>query len=176
MLFISSTLYIPELRDVEISNITWMKKFCERLRKENSKELGFIPERAYHDAIIRNRIIIAFKSRGHFENQDGLGFLYFGRVGEIATIYQIAVEKQHRRKGIATDLVSRLAWHSGAMFTTMLKLRCRKNIEPGVELWKRVGMTITDEVDESSQTGSNILHFQMRKIDGRYVNDISHPL
>jgi len=73
------------------------------LADSNKEALGFLPEAAYHDAIMQRRII-AMLARGNGGSHLA-GFILFSGVFPNARIQAVAVRPDHRRGGVASALV-----------------------------------------------------------------------
>jgi GNAT superfamily N-acetyltransferase len=76
------------------------------LADSNKEALGFLPEAAYHDAIMQRRII-AMLARGNGSSHLA-GFILFSGVFPNARIQAVAVRPDHRRGGVASALVRAL--------------------------------------------------------------------
>lgn len=135
----------------KVCNLKEYQKACEKLRRRNTKNLGFIPEKAYFEAIIRNRIRLWWEET----YEEIVGFIYYGCKDEYTTIYQICVHEDFRRQGIAKELLLSVESDPTTTKTTHIKLRCREDIK-GNAFWIATGFELIDQEDEENEAGKRM--------------------
>ena len=68
-----------------------------------------------------------------------LGFIIMRRVANVGELFQIAVDEEHRRRGIADDLMdASLAW-ARYFEVTSIYLEVRKSNDSAIKLYKKHG-------------------------------------
>lgn len=84
-------------------------KIIRKLADAEKEALGFIPEAAYRDAIMRQRLIAM--CRVNDISSDIVGFVLFSGIFPHARIQQLVVAKEHRRSGVASALINEVVSH-----------------------------------------------------------------
>ena len=109
--------------------VHWM----ERMRLMNSRELGFVPLKAYREGIPRGRVLLA-ETAGVIA-----GFLLFTHTKTKGVkVMQIAVHPDYRRQHIGTSLMLALAERHA---DEVLTLWCRADLDAN-NFWKAMVMKV----------------------------------
>ncbi len=114
--------------------------YCEKLRREDSQALGFIPFSGFQAAMIRNRMII------EIENDCPCGFMIWSRASCRIKILIIAIQKDARRIFHATNLISGMLSLNDTQGATYIQLRCADDLESN-QFWKCCGFNLITQVD-----------------------------
>jgi len=107
-------------------------KAIDSLQRREVEAVGFLPACRYEAEIENNRRTLLIMR----ENNDPVGFLFWTRGWPVATIQQIVIRDDARRKERATALVEAAAAEMVNRYG--ITLRCRANLE-AVDFWKAIG-------------------------------------
>ncbi|KAI9811591.1 MAG: hypothetical protein M1827_005340 [Pycnora praestabilis] len=84
-----------------------------------------------------------------------LGYLAYVRIMRSALIHKVCVVQQHRRKGIAKNMLSNLRDQLGNLGCTNMRLWVDENREPALSLYTSCGFTEVDRVADYYAPGRN---------------------
>lgn len=125
----------------------------EVMRKRNGSALGFIPQRSFLKAILRDRIFVAVE----FEHV--LGFVMWGKVRETVSVYMLCVTEMHRRKGIGTKLIREVI---SAQNQADIHIQCRVREDLSANyFWKDIGFNWYDSVEGGKVRGLLINRYEI---------------
>lgn len=118
--------------DIEISTLTVDEiDAVDRLMKQNSATLGFLPRAALEEYISKGNVLGAWRERGEFT-----GYLLYGANRSSFRIAHLCVSEGSRGYGIARALVEELKQKATTQKT--VTLHCRRDF-PAHGLWPNLG-------------------------------------
>ena len=136
---IINILYCNEVQDISVrtSNVKDLK-VLDKLQKENSDAIGFIPKTYFEKAVWKgekNAVVLICEA-----NNDQVGYVYItpGKPLGYAKIQQIAVRNDARRLQYGTALIDVCNQFCKKFNREGFTLRCRQDLESNL-FWKALG-------------------------------------
>jgi len=127
------------------------------LSNRDKEALGFLPNSAFEDACLQGRIIVAR------ENAEGAsnvaGYVLFGGVFPHARVYQISVNNDSRRSGIASRMMQALVARLEAEGYLSLSAKVADDLPIAASFYKRNGFQATKSVVGGSSRSRQITIF-----------------
>lgn len=114
---------------VETANLTHEHDIITMMQSESNK-LGFVPQPRVREEILRGRVLVAL------EAEETVGYILLSRQENPLKIIQCVVRREHRRRGIATELVEEARRRVGLF--GQVQLRCREDLE-AIHFWREIG-------------------------------------
>jgi len=112
-------------------------KAVKKLWRRNSNTLGFFPEGAFAEALLKRTVLVAMEGGTSF-----LGYLLFREARGQASITHLCVSEHHRGKGVARALMSHLISLTKGL--RGIGLKCRRDFAAS-DLWPRLGFVAERE-------------------------------
>ena len=123
----------------------------DRLMKQNSATLGFLPKAALCDYILNGNVLGAHNERGEL-----LGYLLYGANRNSFRIAHLCIAEMSRGRGIGKALVEELRCKATTQKT--IKLHCRRDF-PANTLWPKLGFIPLGERAGRSRAGHLLTHW-----------------
>ena len=130
------------------------------LRRKDQESVGFVPMSCYEAEINRGRQTLLVLT----ESGETVGYLYWTRGFPVASIQQVVVRQDARRRERATALVDAAVAAMKAQGRVGVTCRCRVNIE-GIEFWRSLGWREV-RLEQSGRRGPLL----------RFYRELSPPL
>lgn len=136
--FSIGNVYSPAILDKNQVKLTC--DYMEKLRRNDSHALGFIPYSAFEENIRKNRVII------ETEGNEPCGFLIWSKMKIRIKILMICIQNDARRIEHATNLLRGVLELKDAWDCLYFQLRCADDLESN-KFWKDCGFTHITQVD-----------------------------
>lgn len=128
-------------------------KFLDHLANRHKHELGFLPLKAYEQAIALNRVFLCF------ENGEPCGYLIHGPGKEETKIYQVVVAEDSRRIEHGTALVDAARMIADRANAHILSCHVAEDLA-AVRFWQAIGLHITGQRCRRKDGGRHQYRFE----------------
>jgi predicted nucleic acid-binding protein/ribosomal protein S18 acetylase RimI-like enzyme len=120
-----------------------VQPYLVELRKQADSErdaLGFLPARAYEEAALQGKLLVA----EHHDKSGSsyAGHLFFGGVFPYARVFQLFVAKYARKRGVAADLIAELKGRLKLEGFVSVTAKVASDLKIANIFWERAGFVV----------------------------------